>query len=276
MLHKATIFIILTTIMLTISCSGGEMEQKKVTYNSLKDIPDAAWEKLSQKKIFFGHQSVGFNIIDGIQDLMKEYPQIKLNIVELSNSKDLKNGILAHSRIGENTNPKLKIDSFVNFIDEGIGAKADAVALKLCYVDITANTIIDTVFTDYKNKVKKIKKKYQDLRIIHFTVPLTQKQTGLKVWIKRLIRKPVAGIEDNIKRNEYNDLLLKEFQGKDPILDIARIESTYPDLKRCFFEKDGKVYYSLLAEYTDDGGHLNDLGRKMVAEKFLILLANMS
>jgi len=33
-------------------------------------------EKLSQKKIYFGHQSVGFNIIDGIKDIMKENPQI--------------------------------------------------------------------------------------------------------------------------------------------------------------------------------------------------------
>jgi hypothetical protein len=89
MKYKYTIpLLILTAIMATISCSGGEMEQKKVTYNSLKDIPDAAWEKLSQKKIYFGHQSVGFNIMDGVKDLMKEYPQIKLNIVETKDSKD--------------------------------------------------------------------------------------------------------------------------------------------------------------------------------------------
>jgi hypothetical protein len=76
MKYKYTIpLLILTAIMATISCSGGEMEQKKVTYSSLKDIPDAAWEKLSKKKIYFGHQSVGFNIIDGVQGFDEGIPQ---------------------------------------------------------------------------------------------------------------------------------------------------------------------------------------------------------
>jgi hypothetical protein len=43
-------------------CSGGEMEQNKIIYTHLKDIPDSAWENLSKKKIYFGHQSIGNNI----------------------------------------------------------------------------------------------------------------------------------------------------------------------------------------------------------------------
>ena len=68
-------FLIITFFMIAACSGGGEMEKKKATYNSLKDIPDTAWETLSKKKIYFGHQSVGYNIIAGIQDLMKEYPR---------------------------------------------------------------------------------------------------------------------------------------------------------------------------------------------------------
>ncbi len=46
----------------------------KTTLPSIKGVPAETWQKLSQKKIYFGHQSVGNNIIDGIKDIMKENP----------------------------------------------------------------------------------------------------------------------------------------------------------------------------------------------------------
>jgi len=268
-----TIFLI-SALTLIIAC-GGEMEQKKITYSSLKDIPDAAWEKLSQKKIYFGHQSVGYNIIDGVKDLMKEYPKIKLNIVETNDSKDFNSGVLAHSRVGKNVDPKSKIDGFAKYINEGIGNKADAAALKFCYVDMSSKTDISTVFDEYKTEVEKLRQNFPDLAIIHFTEPLTRRQTGWKASIKKIIGREIGGYEDNMKRTIYNELLENDFDGKDPIFDIAKIESTYPDGKRCTFESDGKTYYSLVPEYTSDGGHLNKVGRKKVAEQLLLLLANL-
>ena len=37
-----------------------------------------------------------------------------------------------------------------------------------------------------------------------------------------------------------------------------------------------KIYYSMAPEYTTDGGHLNETGRKRVAEQLLIFLANLN
>ena len=252
------------------------MEQKKTTYASLKDIPDAAWEKLSEKKIFFGHQSVGNNIIAGIQDLMEEYPQIKLNIVETNDPSRFKVGIFAHSRVGKNVDPKSKIDEFVGFVDKGIGKRGDAAGLKFCYVDIKENTDINSLFDEYKSGIEKIRKDHPDFTVIHFTGPLTVSKTTWKTKLKKLIgKKDIWEYADNVKRNKYNEMLLKEYQGKDPILDIAGIESTKPDGSRQSFELDGVTYYSMFPEYTKDGGHLNDIGRKMVAEQFLLMLANL-
>jgi hypothetical protein len=71
-------------LLLFFSCSGGNMPEEKVSFPSIENVPIEKWEKLSKKKINFGHQSVGFNIMDGIADVMKERPELKLNIVETS------------------------------------------------------------------------------------------------------------------------------------------------------------------------------------------------
>ncbi len=107
------IFILSTAL---IGCNGGEMSKETIKFPSIKDIPAAKWEKLSQKKIYFGHQSVGFNIIDGIKDLMKENPQIKLNIVETADQSDFKLGLFAHSRVGKNVDSNGNLTGFRHFI----------------------------------------------------------------------------------------------------------------------------------------------------------------
>ena len=74
-------------------------------------------------------------------------------------------------------------------------------------------------------------------------------------------------VYNNINRNQFNEILRKEYEGKAPIFDLAKIESTYPD---------GKTSYSMVPDYTYDGGHLNETGRKKAAEQLLVLLANIS
>ena len=43
----------------------------------------------------------------------------------------------------------------------------------------------------------------------------------------------------------------------------------------CTVELDGKTVYTMPWEYTDDGGHLNELGRRVVAREFLRTLASV-
>jgi len=248
------------------------MVEQKVQYDSLNDISASSWEKLSKNKIYFGHQSVGFNIIEGLKDLMKENPQIKLNIVETNNPDDFNKSIFAHSRVGKNVDPKSKIDEFAKFIEQGIGENADIAFFKFCYVDVRSETDSQKVFDDYKKSMTLLNKKYPKTIFIHITVPLRIVQTGPKAWIKKIIGRPVGGYDDNIKRTEFNELLIKEYDGKEPIYDLAKIESTRSDGTRETFSKDGKTYYALVPDYTYDGGHLNETGRKKAAEQLLILL----
>ena len=264
------------TLIFIFSCSGGNMPEEKVIFPSIKGVPAAKWEKLSQRKIYFGHQSVGNNILAGIQDLMKEYPRIKVNIVETTSAADFKDGLLAHSRVGKNVDPRSKIAEFVNLINSGIGKQADAAALKFCYLDMKAETDIKDIFSGYKQSIAQLEKKYPQMIIIHFTEPLTISKTTWKTKIKKMIgKKDIWEYADNIKRNAYNEMLIEKYAGKQPVFDIAKIQSTYPDGTRCSFTKDGKTYYSMVPEYTTDGGHLNEIGRKKVAEQLLIFLADL-
>ena len=85
-----------------------------------------------------------------------------------------------------------------------------------------------------------------------------------------------VGIGDNIQRQKYNELIRNTYSGNEPVFDIALIESTSPDGSRVEHEKDGYTFFSLYEGYTDDGGHLNKTGRKIVAEKLIKLLSGLN
>ncbi len=84
------------------------MEGQQTHFDSIKDVPDAVWQKLSTKKIYFAHQSVGFNIMEGIQDVMVEHPEIKLNIVETADQSDFKAGLDSPFQGGQKRRPGIK------------------------------------------------------------------------------------------------------------------------------------------------------------------------
>ena len=69
---------------------------------------------------------------------------------------------------------------------------------------------------------------------------------------------------------------MNKYNGVDPILDIATIESTFPDGKRSMLKSGGKPCFTLVPEYTYDNGHLNEIGRKKIAEQFILLLAKIN
>ena len=146
----------------------------------------------------------------------------------------------------------------------------------MCYVDIKADTDVEEVFNYYRDSINKLKRDFLGVKFVHFTVPLMVQKENWKTKIKKLIgKKDIWELEDNIKRNEFNDFLLKEYQGKDPIFDLAKIESTYPDGKRQGFSFGDKTYYSLIGLYSNDGGHLNEKGQIWVASHMLSFLARL-
>jgi hypothetical protein len=267
--------VIVSLLLGLLSCKGGGTNMNKVILYSIKDVPASGWKQLSEKRIYFGHQSVGFNILDGVKEIMHENPEIILKIVETRQATDLSSGVLGHSTVGKNMDPKSKCDDFAELVST-IGKNVDIAIFKFCYVDFTDKTDVDKVFDYYQQTVNEMKRKYPKTTFIHVTAPLTTVQAGIKARIKEIIGKPVGGYNDNIKREQFNEKLRKVYEGKGPVFDLAAIESTYPDGTRAFFKTASGTYPFLVPEYTVDGGHLNAKGRKIVAEQLLIVLAKLN
>jgi hypothetical protein len=284
MVNNSKIFLILLLpFLLFNACDGGKMPEKNISFSKINNVDEKTWDSLAGKRIFFGHQSVGFNIINGIRDLAEENSQIRLNIVKTRQRSAFSAPIFAHSWIGENTHPQSKILAFADLLEKGIGDKIDIAFFKFCYVDVTDKTDILGIFAEYKNTLSHLEKKYPETTFIHVTVPVMSKPSGIEAWAKKsknfikiIIGRPVFSYNDNIKREQFNDMIREEYQGRGTIFDLARIESTFPDGRPSSFTRAGKSYYSMVESYTYDGGHLNEMGRKIVAEELLLLLTALS
>ena len=276
---KISIVIMLMFLMLVYACEGGKMHEETGQLKDDLNIQESL-KKVAGQRIYFGHQSVGYNILDGLKGIAQMNPQAHLNIIEVNDPAKLDGEpAFVHSTVGHNTDPISKLDDFSKFLDHGIGTKVDIAFVKFCFVDITQGADVQKVFNSYKEVHKRLKERYPNITFVHVTVPLTSKQTDVmtmaKNTIKKIIGRPVPSYEDNIPRNQFNDLLTKEYEGKEPIFDLADIESTLPDGKRVVNYKDGKTFYSLAPEYTVDGGHLNEKGRAIVARKLIQFLAGL-
>lgn len=257
---------------------GGDTSGKATQLTKIDDVPDSAWQSLGSKKILFGHQSVGDDMLNGVRDLLKEHEQIRLRVVETRDPSAFSSPIFAHFHVGKNTDPQSKMADFSASLENGLAGKVDIALLKLCFIDVLPNTDVQKVFDDYKAAFAKLKTEFPNVQFIHSTVPLTSEGRGLQAWIKTvkdLVKLALGKLNlfDNAKRNQINELLRKEYEGKEPFFDLAKFEASVPEGDSFVFPNES---YSLNPDYTDDGGHLNKLGRKIVAEQLLVLMAQMA
>jgi hypothetical protein len=264
----------LIAVFIISGCERSEIVKEEFSYGNIKDITRAQWDSLSGKRIFFGHQSVGGNIVEGMSDVLNSNKDIKLVIIESDKPENLKPGVFEHALIGQNEQPLSKIQAFSDLIERGTGKNSDITFFKFCYIDINKSTDVKSLFNTYQQKMSELKAAYPGVTFIHVTVPFRLPDKNLKYWMKKAI-----GIEpskkNNIARNRYNDLLRSAYEGKEPVFDLARLEAVSPDKNLCSFEDNGNRIMVLCPEYTDDGGHLNAFGRKYVAEQLLVFLAKL-
>lgn len=254
------------------------MSEDKVALKVLRDVEPMALEQLGRKRILFGHQSVGDNIIEGIRNLTTTSQSVHLNITDESITSTKEPG-LYHFYVGENDNPESKVYHFVNVVQSADG-DADIALFKFCFVDVMGSTDVERLFAIYRTEMGKLREQFPSVTFVHVTIPLTAVQTGPKAWFKRLMGRPlggpVGGEPANRRRERYNELLRGEYSGREPIFDLAAAEATdHEGNWRRFVPGQGEPWGALLAEYTHDGGHLNTLGRKTCAERLLVTLAGI-
>lgn len=213
-------------------------------------------------KLFFGHMSVGQNIISGMSDVYGAKGVEPPTIVEITPGEvpDLSDeGVLVHALIGENYYPLGKLENFDSTLRAGLADEVDVAMLKFCYVDISPDTDVDALFAKYQETMDSLEQDYPNVRFVHTTVPLTVGPHGIKGHLKILLRG-----DHNVQREKYNDLMRAAY-GPDELLDVAALESKAPD---------GSITPELYPGYTFDGEHLNEAGAGLVAVELFQLLTN--
>lgn len=263
--------IIISLLFWVISCSTNKRNEMKMDNDKLMQ----ALETIKTARIYFGHQSVGKNILAGISELIDSVQFEGIQIINISNeSRDLPEYFFAHNRIGQNNYMVTKCNALGKDIHDVFQGDLDVAILKFCYVDIKEDANVEELFRQYKEWYQQFKKNYPDIKFVHMTVPLMASSGGWKIFIKRLIGYPDYTDPANIKRNQFNQMMLHEF-GDEYIFDIARWEATHLDGSLNTFKNKGHTYFSLIRDYTYDGGHLNEMGRKWIAYHFLLYLAHI-
>jgi hypothetical protein len=249
------------------------IDANSLDLSAIDRVPDETWRTLSQKRIYFGHQSVGSNLLEGVADIARAKPQIRLEVRETSDLSKLDRPGLAHSAIGTNSDALGKIRDFVRRVEAAGPRGVDVAFMKFCYVDFTATTDVEALFTAYHDAMKGLGQKMPSTRILHVTVPLTTPQAGWKAGVKRLIGKRPYGYDENRARHRFNERLRAQY-GKGDVVDLAAAEATLPDGSLATVRVGSEPVPILPPAYTDDGGHLNEAGRRAGARTLLLALAH--
>jgi hypothetical protein len=231
--------------------------------------------KVERTRVFFGHQSVGMNILDGVPSVFSAHnlpvPAIQLEGEAASTSGE---GNIRHAFIGENEKPFLKIEDFDAKIRSGIGDRVDVAMMKFCYVDIRTGTDVDALFARYRDTMTALERDYPRVTFIKVTVPLMT-EPGWKTRVKIMLGQDRYGPAENLVRERLNERIRDKYAG-DHLFDLAAAESTAPGGARSSGTYDGHQYYRLFPGYASDPGHLNADGEKVVAAAWLKAIAQGS
>lgn len=222
-------------------------------------VADADLQAAADRRVLFGHQSVGWNIIGGVEDLYSrsgvDAPDVRHVEAHVPSGSA---GVFAHAEIGSNGDPESKMAAFESLVT-GSGSAIGVALMKLCFVDVTAGVSADAVFAQYRAMAERIQQRNPGLVLLHATVPLT-----------------VGSPADNVVRQRYNSLLRREFAASGRLVDIALAESTTPSGDRVRGRHGGTRYYGLWRGYAADDGHLNARGSRRVAAALVERIARAS
>jgi len=220
-------------------------------------------EAFAGQRIFFGHMSVGNNILSGLDEVHASHDVARAAEIQIEPGEAPAlpgDGVLVHSLIGENRHPVGKLENFDATLRAGVAEQVEVAALKFCYIDIRWNSDVEELFARYQKTLGQLEADYPDVRFVHMTVPLTTGPHGIRDHLKVLV-----GRNDNAARERYNDLM-REAYGPDQLFDIAALEATAPDGTARERE--------LIGGYSSDGAHLNAAGSARIAAQFITFLAD--
>lgn len=225
----------------------------------------------AERRVFFGHQSVGKNVLSGVPEVYGTAQLTAPQIVDIGAGAALPGDpgapVLAHAYIGENGDPLGKLTDFDTRLRDGLAEQVDVALLKFCYLDITGETDVEALFETYRQTLADLERDFPEVQFVHVTAPLTTEATDLKWRVKEVIGRA----NNNAAREQYNALMRAEY-GEGLLLDLAAIEATAPDGTVAVVSSNGEQHLALAPQNAADSGHLNAAGSATAADRFLALV----
>jgi hypothetical protein len=221
-------------------------------------VPTDDLSTVAATRVFFGHQSVGQNVLDGVRGIYEESGQPAPAIQD--------------AFIGENEHPLSKIEDFAARMRAGLGEQVDVAMMKLCYIDISTQTDVGTLFQTYRTTIAGLQQDLPHVTFVHVTAPLMTEPGRLSSIRARITGSTRFGPAENANRERLNALIRGEYADR-YLFDLAAVESTTPAGDRVAGTHDDERYYALHDGYATDNGHLNPTGARAAAAAWLTTVA---
>lgn len=220
------------------------------------------------KPVLFGHQSVGQNLLEGVQELGSAGLPVPTLLEPDALDRAPPGLALVSFRIGRNQDPASKLTHFSTVTRVAATRNAGAALFKFCYVDIDETTDVTALLGLYRRVMGDIQHACPHLVLGHVTVPLRFVSTGPLGRMRRLLGQYPVQVRRNAARARFNDMLRCAVPAGQ-LFDLAAVESRDCNGKSCTTPGPLGLVPVLAREYTTDGGHLNALGRRQAARVFV-------
>jgi hypothetical protein len=141
-----------------VTCSApGVHEDGAVIAQDLKSV--------QRLKVYFGHQSVGGNILEGLREIEAKYGR---------------GPEMTDSLIGQNGDPAGKCEDFTRNLGRLASQHLDVALMKFCYIDFDQATDVEKLFAKYSGTLDAMEKQYPEILFVPVTAPLTTRGAGWK------------------------------------------------------------------------------------------------
>ncbi|WP_129628138.1 hypothetical protein [Candidatus Oscillochloris fontis] len=254
-------------LLILAGCGGQPLVPQEVAVMDL--------QRVAGQRIFFGHQSVGWNIITGVEAILQQHPDVTMAITTPTERTDDQAAAFVHTEVGQNYDPLAKLTDFDRLIREGLGDQVEIAFFKFCYVDFDQQTDVEQLFKTYQATMDALQRDYPDTTFVYVTTPLMAPDQGAKGFLKGMLGRNQE-VNANTKRHQFNELLRASYAESGALFDLAAVEATAADGTTCTMKVSGETVPCLVRAYTDDGGHLNDVGQRVVAGKLIAFLATLN
>jgi len=252
---RLTVTVVVAAVVVTGSLPAAAQVVGHEAIDGVASLPQDVMDAVGQQLWFFSHASVGGNMVAGLGDLHSSDPiryQLATSPVSYL-SGELRAAdpptptqpgtVYECNRSNPGWSAKLAIfDSSVRVS----GWRRDAVGVamdKLCYIDQNADAAA------YLATMTALETSFPSTVFVYITMPLTESADAA-----------------NVLRNEYNTAVRAHCESSGSLLfDLADMEAHEVDGTPCSFAYGQGTYQRLCDGYSDDGGHLNGVGRQRIA-----------